>query len=136
VRPGQPVEVQVPAWPGRTFTSRLDYVAPAIDPATHRLTVRAVINNADGALRPEMLATLRIKASEANTVPAVPATAVVYEGAHGHVWVVAADGSIGLREIRVGRSNDGLVEVLAGLQVGERVVTRGSLFIDRAARLD
>ena len=47
--------------------------------------------------------------------------------------MVSDDTAIGLREIRVGRSNDGLLEVLDGLKAGERVVTRGSLFIDRAA---
>ncbi|HXQ30810.1 MAG TPA: efflux RND transporter periplasmic adaptor subunit [Steroidobacteraceae bacterium] len=133
---GQAVAVTVPAWPGRTFTARLDYVAPTIDPATHRLTVRAVIDNADGALRPEMLATLAIEAGEAQSAPAVRASAIVYEGARAHVWVATSDGAIGLREIRAGRSHEGLVEVLEGLKAGEQVVTRGSLFIDRAARLD
>jgi cobalt-zinc-cadmium efflux system membrane fusion protein len=136
VKRGQPVLMNVPAWPGRAFTARLDYVAPTIDPATHRLTVRAVIDNADGALRPEMLATLSIDAGEAQSAPAVRASAVVYEGERAHVWVETTDGAIGIREIRAGRSDAGLVEVLEGLKAGERVVTRGSLFIDRAARLD
>ncbi|HXQ63751.1 MAG TPA: efflux RND transporter periplasmic adaptor subunit [Steroidobacteraceae bacterium] len=136
IKRGQPVIVSVPAWPGRTFTARLDYVAPTIDPATHRLTVRAAIDNADGALRPEMLATLAIDAGDAQSAPAVRASAVVYEGERAHVWVATTDGAIGLREIRTGRTNDGFVEVLEGLKAGEQVVTRGSLFIDRAARVD
>jgi cobalt-zinc-cadmium efflux system membrane fusion protein len=40
---------------------------------------------------------------------------------------------IAVRPIRVGRTNDGFVEVLEGLHSGDRVVTKGSLFIDRAA---
>jgi cobalt-zinc-cadmium efflux system membrane fusion protein len=50
--------------------------------------------------------------------------------------VVREGNLIGLREIKVGRGADGLVEVRDGLKAGERVVTRGSLFIDRAARHD
>ncbi len=136
MRRGQPVEVQVPAWPQRVFRARLNYVAAVVDPATHRLTVRAEIPNDDGALKPEMLASFRIVTSDAVEAPAVPEAAVVYEGERAHVWVVGADGLIGLRTIRAGRVNDGLVEVLDGARPGERVVTRGSLFIDRAARLD
>ena len=136
VHRGQLASVTTAAWPGRVFTTRLDYVAAGIDPATHRLNVRAVVDNADGALRPEMLATLRIEAGEAKSAPAVAAAAVIYEGERAHVWVVAADDSIALRQIRTGLSADGRVEVVEGLAAGERVVTRGSLFVDRAARLD
>ncbi len=136
IRRGQSVSVTTAAWPGRTFTTHLDYVAAGIDPATHRLNVRATIDNADGALRPEMLATLRIEAGDAKQAPAVAAEAVLYEGDRAHVWVAAADGSIALRELRVGLAGDGLVEVVEGLTVGERVVTRGGLFVDRAARLE
>jgi cobalt-zinc-cadmium efflux system membrane fusion protein len=136
LKPGRAVEVTTPAWPGRRFRARLDFVAPAIDPASHRLTVRALIDNADGALRPEMLATLRVEAGEASENLAVPAAAVVYDGARAHVWVAATDGLLTLRQIRTGERADGLVEVLEGLAAGERVVTKGSLFIDSAARLD
>ncbi len=136
VRAGQPVEVRVPAWPERVFGARLNFVAATVDPATHRVTVRAELANADGALKPEMLASLRIVTSAAGASVAVPEGAVVYEGAQAHVWVVRDGDVIGLREIRVGRTSDGFVEVREGLKAGERVVTRGSLFIDRAARHD
>ena len=134
VRRGQTVEVRVPAWPDRVFSARLGYVAATVDPSTHRLTVRAEIGNADGALKPEMLATLKIVTSAAGPTVAVPEAAVVYEGEHAHVWVVHEGDRIGLREIRVGRTSDGYVEVQDGLRAGEKIVTRGSLFIDRAAR--
>jgi cobalt-zinc-cadmium efflux system membrane fusion protein len=49
------------------------------------------------------------------------------------VWVVTGDGLITYRAIRTGRYNDGLVEVLDGLKPGERIVTKGGLFIDQAA---
>jgi membrane fusion protein, heavy metal efflux system len=136
VHPGQPVEVRVPAWPERVFNARLNYVAATVDAATHRVMVRAQLANGDGALKPEMLASLRIVTSAAGSAVAVPEGAVVYEGAQAHVWVVHEGDLIGLREIRVGRSGDGFVEVREGLKAGERVVTRGSLFIDRAARHD
>jgi cobalt-zinc-cadmium efflux system membrane fusion protein len=133
VHRGQAVEVGVLAYPDRTFTASVVYVAPIIDPNTHRLAVRAVIDNGDGALKPEMFASFRILTGEGAQSPAVPASAVVYEGDSAHVWVLQSADTIVIRPIRAGRSNDGYVEVLDGLKSGERVITKGSLFIDRAA---
>jgi cobalt-zinc-cadmium efflux system membrane fusion protein len=133
VHPGQAVEVNVLAYPDRTFRARVVYVAPTIDPTTHRLSVRAVIDNTDGALKPEMFASFRIVTGEGAQAPAVPASAVVYEGDSAHVWVLQSADALVIRPIRPGRTNDGYVEVLDGLKPGERVITKGSLFIDRAA---
>lgn len=130
---GQMVEVKVLAYPERTFTARIIYVAPTIDPNTHRLIVRAVIDNHDGALKPEMFASFRILTSDDVQAAAVPESAVVYEGDSAHVWVVQTKNAIAIRPIRVGRANDGYIEVLDGLKAGESIVTKGSLFIDRAA---
>jgi cobalt-zinc-cadmium efflux system membrane fusion protein len=136
MRLGQAVQVHVLAYPGREFQAKLTYVAPSIDPNTHRLPVRAEVENPDGALKPEMFANFNITTGDAVTAPAVPESAVVYEGQKGRVWVAEKDKSIALREIRTGRTQNGMVEVLAGLQTSESVVTSGSLFIDRAARSD
>jgi membrane fusion protein, heavy metal efflux system len=133
VKRGQSVEVRVLAYPKRTFKARVTYVAAVVDPVTHRLPVRAEIDNADLVLKPEMFANFRILTSDATESPAVPEAAVVYEGEAAHVWVVAQDGLLSYRTIHTGRSNDGLVEVLEGLKTGERVVTKGGLFIDQAA---
>jgi membrane fusion protein, heavy metal efflux system len=133
VKLGQSVEVRVLAYPKRTFKARLTYVGAVVDSSTHRLPVRAEIDNRDGALKPEMFANFRILTGEPSESPAVPQSAIVYEGAASHVWVVANDGLISFRSIRPGRSNDGLVEVLEGLKPGERIVTKGGLFIDQVA---
>jgi len=130
---GQSVEVRVLAYPKRAFKARVTYVAALVDSLTHRLPVRAEIENRDGALKPEMFANFRIFTGDPSESPAVPEAAVIYEGNAAHVWVVAGDGLLSLRTIHTGRSNDGLIEVLDGLKPGERVVTKGGLFIDQAA---
>jgi cobalt-zinc-cadmium efflux system membrane fusion protein len=132
VRLGQPVEVRVLALPGREFKADISWVAPSIDVNTHRLPVRANIENRDGVLKPNMFATFSIITGEAATAPTVPQSAIVYEGDTARVWVAGADRTLALREIRVGRTSDGMVEIRAGLSPGEMVVTRGTIFIDRA----
>ena len=134
---GAPVEVAVLAFPGRTFNARLSYVSPALDPTTRRLPVRAEVANPDRELLPEMFASFRIVAGDGRLMPAVPGDAVVYEGAAARVWVAQPDSkTVASRPIEVGDSVNGMVEVRKGLQVGESVVTSGTLFIDRAAQRD
>ena len=133
---GLPLEVRVLAYPARVFKGKVSYVAPSIDPNTHRLPVRADVENPDGALKPGMFANFSIITGEASTAPAVPPEAIVYEGEKARVWVAGDGDTLALREIRTGRTSDGMVEVLAGLSAGEKVVTSGTVFIDRAAKAD
>lgn len=133
VRVGQPMEVHVPAYPTRGYSARVTYVAALVDPTTHRIPVRAEIDNRDRSLKPEMFASFRIQTSGVSQSPAVPQAAVVLEGEAAHVWVVSGERLLSYRAIRTGRSNDGWLEVLEGLKPGERIVTRGGLFIDQAA---
>ncbi len=133
VHVGQLMELHVPAYPKRAFSGRVTYVAALVDPATRRLPVRAEIDNHDGALKPEMFANFRIITSDKSESPSIPEAAVVYEGDAAHVWLVAGEELLAYRAIRTGRHDDGLVEVLEGLKPGERIVTKGGLFIDQAA---
>lgn len=131
-----PVEVTVLAYPGRTFSARLNYVAPSLDANSRRLPVRAEIDNPGRELLPEMFAGFRIVTGPPQTNPAVPQESIVYEGANASVWVARPDKSIVARRIEVGSSANGMVEVRKGLKAGETVVTTGTLFIDRAAKRD
>ena len=129
---GDQARVSVPAYPGRSFDARVTYVAPVIDPATHRLLVRAEVSNPDGALKPDMLAQFEIVTGTASQVLAVPDAAVVYEGADAHVWVAdPARKTLALRQITTGPDSHGTVQVLHGLTDSESVVTSGAVFIDR-----
>lgn len=132
MRVGQPVEVRVLAYPDRVFNAKISWVAPAIDPNTHRLPVRADVENRDGALKPNMFAGFTIVTGAATIAPAVPLSAIVYEGETARVWVAKGDGTVTSRPVTVGRTSDGMVEIRAGLSPGEKIVTSGTLFIDRA----
>ena len=134
VTKGESVEVRTIALPDRVFTAKITYVAPSLDPATHRLTVRAEISNSNGTLKPEMFASFSILSNEQASSPAVPESGVIYEGPEARVWIVRDDGTLALRRIRPGRSANGLLEVLEGVKPGEKVVAGGALFIDRAAQ--
>ena len=130
---GDPVQVSVLAYPGRVFNARVRYVAAGIDPNTHRLPVRAELDNPDGLLKPEMFASFEITTGAATASIAVPQDAVVFDGPDAHVWVAdPAKKTLALRPVTIGDTDHGMIEILKGLSPGESVVTSGSVFIDRA----
>ena len=131
VRIGERMTFKVLTEPDRVFETRIDYVAPGIDPDSRRLLVRASIDNVDGLLKPEMFASVTVVTSEGAPTPAAPLEAVIYEGSNARVWVVTDDQSVELRQITPGQSDGRMIQVLDGLHPGEKIVTRGSLFIDR-----
>jgi cobalt-zinc-cadmium efflux system membrane fusion protein len=130
---GQDLSFTVLALPGSDIAARINYVAAAIDPATRRLLVRASVDNKDGLLKPEMFANVTIYSASDHPAVAVPKQALIYEGDQVRVWVAHDDKSIELRQIKTGLTNGNLVEVTDNLKPGEKIVTKGSLFIDRAA---
>ncbi len=136
VRPGQPVKVSVGALPGRVFDARITAVGAGLDPVTRRMTVRAEVQDPERLLKPEMFATFHIAVGEASSGIAVPVNAVIHNGPEASVWVALPDNRFVLRRIQPGIRDGDVVEVTEGLEEGERVVTGGALFIDRAARID
>ena len=107
---------------------------PRSIPTTRRLLVRASVDNAAGLLKPEMFASVKILTGEGDTAVAVPRDAIIHEGERARVWVARDDDTaIELRQIKLGLTNGTMVEVLDGLAPSDRVITKGSLFIDRVA---
>jgi cobalt-zinc-cadmium efflux system membrane fusion protein len=130
---GQEISFNVLALPGHPLQAHIDYVSAAIDPNTRRLLARATVDNKDGLLKPEMFADVTIYSGGDHAAAAVPKQALIYEGDQVRVWVAHEDKSIELRQIKTGLINGNLVEVTSNLRPGEQIITKGSLFIDRAA---
>jgi membrane fusion protein, heavy metal efflux system len=133
VHVGQAVSAHVLADPNHDVTGRIDYVGAGVDPATRRVPVHALLDNAERRLKPQMFADFTIATSEDRAAPGIPEEAVVFEGPQARAWVLQGERSVALRVLTLGRLYDGRYEVLSGLAAGERVITHGALFIDRAA---
>ena len=136
VRLDQPVEVTVGALPDRRFDARIASIGAGLDPTTRRLTVRAEVLDPEHLLKPEMFATFHIALGEPKRSVAVPVSAVIRRGSEASVWVALNGNRFILRGVALGIRSGDVVEVTEGLNAGERVVTGGALFIDRAARTD
>lgn len=132
VHVGDKVDVVTPAWPGRKFSAVIDLVGAGLDPATHRLPVRATIANPDGALKPQMFASFSIQHFSRGTRILVPSTAVIHEGDSARVWILRPDKRLASRQVRTGEDQNGRIEILDGLRGGETIVTAGALFVNEA----
>lgn len=133
IRVGQPVELRLLALPGEVFKTKLSYLSASVDPATRRLMVRAELPNKAGLLRPEMFAIADIITNGDESGPSIPRSALIYEGEAAHVWLVGQDKSITKRPVKVGAATVDRVQVLQGLENGDKIISKGSLFIDRVA---
>ena len=135
-RVGQMAQV-TPLGGGAALQARITYVAPAIDPSTRRLTVRAELPNPNGALKPETYVSFALITGAARQGLSVPEAAVIFEGDTARVWVAdMRRHRLMLRPVTTGLNAGGTVEITSGLHAGESVVTEGSLFIDRGAKAD
>jgi cobalt-zinc-cadmium efflux system membrane fusion protein len=123
----------VPAYQGQTFAARIDAVGAGLDPGTRTLPVRATIDNRDGRLKPEMLAT--VMASGGAPVPAVILPDDAVQSSKGKTVVFIANpqpnGSVTFtaREVEVASRGNGQTAITRGLAAGDVVVTKGAFAV-------
>ncbi len=122
---GQIIHAKAQAFPGQIFEGTVASIDAAIDPITRSIQVRALIPNDDRLLRPGLLMTVELERNARQAI-AIPEGAVIVEARDRFVWVVDAEGtSAERRAVRLGTRRVGEVEILEGLEVGERIVTHG-----------
>jgi cobalt-zinc-cadmium efflux system membrane fusion protein len=127
---GQPVQVEVMAYRGRVFKGKVSKIYAAVDPNTHRVTIRSEIADPKDELRPGMLANFVIRVQGPVEATAIPANGVVRE-ADGTMtaWATTDRHRFVQRIIKIGLRKDDRVQILDGLQRGELVVTDGAVFL-------
>jgi membrane fusion protein (multidrug efflux system) len=124
VTPGARVLARAASYPDREFEGDVRTVGSRVDPVTRAIQVRAHVPNDDRALRPGMLLTVRIVMAERMAL-VVPENAVYQIQDRHYLYVVGPDLVAREREIEAGERRLGIVEVVGGLEEGERVVTEG-----------
>lgn len=129
-RLGQEVEVKVPAYPDVTFKGRVTALGSMIDPSTHRQLVRSEIDDPKHLLRAGMLANFVIQTSGPIASVALPSDGVVREGdGTMTAWVTTDRRRFEKRTVKTGLRQDGWVQILEGLQLGELAVSEGAVFL-------
>ncbi|OYY06075.1 MAG: hypothetical protein B7Y72_03370 [Mehylophilales bacterium 35-46-6] len=123
------VTVTIPALAGEERKTQLSYVADTVTPQTRTLRVRAVLDNSDGRLKPDMLATLIIE-GKAKKRLAIPETAIVREDNSDKVFVQVGQGQFELVSVKLGEEENGLRPVESGLKQGQEIVSDGVFYLN------
>ena len=130
VAAGTVINIGVDALPGRNIEAQVEQVVPVSDTDTRTFIVRAKVGNKDGWLAPGMSVSARLRIGTAREAEVVPRDALIrYPDGRTTVWVAALDGdryAVTERLVKTGLGFDGVIEIVEGLNVGERVVTRGN----------
>jgi cobalt-zinc-cadmium efflux system membrane fusion protein len=135
IRVGQNAIVTVDTYPGESFSGRVTHVSDVMDPATRTAKVRCEVVNRDGRLKVQMFATLALPTSAPRTVVVVPSDAVQDIDGTPTVFVRVDEEHFSPRPIKTGATVGRWTEVSEGIQVGDRVVTRGALMLKSRLKL-
>jgi RND family efflux transporter MFP subunit len=132
---GQEVQATVAGMPGKVFKGKISFIYPRIDPATRTVTVRVVLDNADLQLIPGQYVTADIVTRPVADAIQVPREAVIDTGTRQIAFVVRSPGQFDPVEVHMGLvGDDGRVQVISGLEVGQSVVTSGQFLLDVESR--
>ncbi len=134
VKVGQTAEMQLSYYAGKTYTGKITYIYPTVDPVSRTVKVRIEFPNPKFELKPQMFANVQLKINYGNQV-LVPQEAIMDSGDKQYVFVVHDGAMFEPRTIQMGAKLEGKVVVLSGLKAGETIVTSGNFLIDSESRL-
>lgn len=134
MKTGQTAKITLSYFPGREFSSTIDYIYPSLAGETRTAKVRFSLPNHDGKLKPQMFTDVAMKIDLGKRL-SIPDDAVIDTGIRQIVYVDKGEGYFEPREIKAGLRADGMVEVLKGLKPGEKVASAATFLIDSEAQL-
>ncbi len=134
IAPGQPVVVISGAYPGETFAGQVTFINPVLDDATRTVKVRVEMNNPGGKLKPNMFVNAKVEIPLGESL-VIPESSLIDTGSRKIVFVAQSEDTFVKRDVVVGQSADGYVQILSGLEPGETVVTAATFLIDSQTRL-
>ncbi|WP_334223832.1 efflux RND transporter periplasmic adaptor subunit [Thiosocius teredinicola] len=132
---GVTAEIKVPAYPGRTWEGKVEYIYPELDPKSRTLKVRLAFDNPDGLLKANMFADVVIYGGPKRDTLSVPAEAVITTGKRDTVVMALGEGRFQPVDVVTGMRTDDKVEILSGIKAGDEVVVSGQFLIDSESSL-
>lgn len=135
VRLGQAAIVTLASYPGELFRGKVSYIYPVLQEKTRTVKVRFEFSNTnEWKLKPQMYANVELKIAVGRRL-VVPDEALIDSGTRQLVFIDKGQGTFEPRDVKVGIRTEGYVEILAGLSVGEKVVTSANFLIDSESQL-
>lgn len=127
---GDLVVMSIDYWPGQQWDGKVDYIYPTLDENTRTLSVRIRFDNQSYKLKPNMFGHIVISSESAQPSLLVSRKAVIRTGDTNRVVLDLGEGAYKSVNVSIGRSNSGFIEVLSGLEAGDKVVTSAQFLLD------
>jgi len=135
VAAGQAAEARLDYMPGEVFTGQVDYVYPVLDPKTRTLRARLLFENPGERLKPNMYARVSIFGKLHPNALSIPREALIRAPGRDRVVVALGDGRFRVFEVMTGMESGEFVEILAGIEEGDEIVTSAQFLLDSEASL-
>jgi Cu(I)/Ag(I) efflux system membrane fusion protein len=135
IKPGLSAGMEVPAYPGQKWQGVVDYIYPELDPDSRTLRIRLAFNNPDQSLKANMFAEVEIRGEPRSDALVIPAEALIETGERISVVTALGNGHFQPKNVTTGVRTNGHVEILQGLNTGDKVVTSGQFLIDSESSL-
>jgi Cu(I)/Ag(I) efflux system membrane fusion protein len=135
VAAGQAAEARLDYMPGEVFTGQVDYVYPVLDPKTRTLRARLLFENPGERLKPNMYARVSIYGKLHPNALSIPREALIRAPERDRVVVALGDGKFRVHEVMTGMESGEFVEILAGIEEGDEIVTSAQFLLDSEASL-
>ena len=135
VRTGQAAEVRLSYIPGQVWQGKVEYIYPSLDPKTRTLKVRLRFENPDEGLKPNMYANVRIFGGPKEDIIVIPMEGLIRTGRDERVILDLGDGRFEARKVVAGIESGDYVEIIRGIDKGDRIVVSGQFLIDSEASM-
>jgi Cu(I)/Ag(I) efflux system membrane fusion protein len=134
LKPGMAVTLTSPAYPGRTFTGKIQLIEPMLGMETRTFRARVVVSNPGGLLKPGQALDAQVRLDFGELL-LLPRNAVLHTGEGDLVYVLAGDGLWAPRKVTIGRDFGDKVEIVSGLRADEAVAGTAVFLLDSEAQL-
>ncbi len=135
IKLGSQASIKFNFLPEKTYTGKISFIYPTIEPTSRTAKIRIDVNNSKGELKPEMFANVVIEGIDLGEYPVIPENSVIRSGTKDIVILSIGNGKFKPTKVKLGGYSDGLYQVLEGLTEGNKIVTSTQFLIDSESNL-
>ena len=135
LRTGLKAEISLEAYPDAVFAATVTHVSPVLDVNARTKEIVLTFDENDARINAGMFGKVKLYTRDYGGAVALPSDAIVTKGDKPYLYVIKDDDTVEQREITFGQSVDGIVQVLSGIEAGERVVVEGGQVLSNGAKV-
>ena len=126
---GDVVKITTLSYPDKVFNGKIDKIDNMLDPDTKVVHARVKIDNPGYLLKPDMFASVKIKAMSGETLPEINANDIVFEDDKNYLLVVDGKAHVSIKEITIAKKVEDRAYISSGVKPGDRIVASRQVYL-------